>query len=98
MNFVYFSKGNKIETLFCRLSSVGKTHAVAVSESLMGTAGLGGVLKSICDESSTLSVFEDPQPLVCSTIYQVNLHPSADGGQGSESLSAFLLAPRQCSL
>ena len=40
-----------------------------------------------------LSGFEELQPSVCSTIYQVNLHPSADGGWGRESLSAFLLTP-----
>lgn len=46
--------------------------------------------------------FEELQPLVCSAIYQGNLHPSADGGWGRESLSAFLLTPvgdsRPCSL
>lgn len=40
-----------------------------------------------------LTVFEELQPLVCSTIYHVNLHPSVDGGWQRESLCAFLLTP-----
>lgn len=50
-------------------------------------------MKSRLGWNSMLGGFEELQPSLCSAVFWVNLHPSADGGLARESLSAFLWTP-----